>query len=97
MLVEGAPTVEGDVTGAAPELLFAFGGQGSQHREMGRELYASFGAFRAAIDRLDAAYAALAGFSLKERSGFCVRAGGMSEEELEAEALDACLGAKGRH
>ena len=47
-----------------PPLVWCFSGQGPQHPEMGRTLYALYPAFRAAIDDMDATYCAVSGESL---------------------------------
>lgn len=47
-----------------PELVFMFGGQGSQYHQMGRELYDTNAAFRGAMDRCDTAFRARTGSSL---------------------------------
>jgi myxalamid-type polyketide synthase MxaB len=47
-----------------PSVVFLFTGQGSQYREMGRELYVSSPTFRAALDRCEALYQACTGESL---------------------------------
>jgi malonyl CoA-acyl carrier protein transacylase len=46
------------------KLIFMYGGQGTQYPRMGRGLYDTHPAFRAAMDRCDQAYQALCGTSL---------------------------------
>ncbi|MFD9093341.1 ACP S-malonyltransferase [Streptomyces collinus] len=46
------------------ELVFMYGGQGTQYHQMGRGLYDTDPVFRAAMDRCDAAHRATAGTSL---------------------------------
>ena len=72
---------EGEHVGAAPALMVAFGGQGSQHPEMGMALYAACAVFRDTIALLDTEFARLAGFSLRDQHGFCLRP--MTEEAFE--------------
>jgi acyl transferase domain-containing protein/SAM-dependent methyltransferase len=50
----------------SPEVAFLFTGYGSQYADMGRQLYATQLAFRAAIDRCEALYQAQTGESLIE-------------------------------
>ncbi|KAI0694299.1 ketoacyl-synt-domain-containing protein [Cerioporus squamosus] len=50
-------------------IVFVFSGQGTQHFQMGRDLYRSCSPFRESILELDAIYAAVAGTSLIESTG----------------------------
>lgn len=47
-----------------PEIVFVYGGQGTQYPGMGHELYGALPAFRAAVDRCSALYEAAGGTSL---------------------------------
>ncbi|EPH43874.1 ACP S-malonyltransferase [Streptomyces aurantiacus] len=47
-----------------PEIVFMYGGQGTQYHRMGRELYDTHPAFREAMDRCSALYEAAQGTSL---------------------------------
>ncbi|WP_431040579.1 ACP S-malonyltransferase [Streptomyces sp. P1-3] len=47
-----------------PEIVFMYGGQGTQYHRMGRELYDTHPAFRGAMDRCSALYEAANGTSL---------------------------------
>ncbi|WP_256679948.1 type I polyketide synthase [Pseudomonas sp. Q1] len=71
---------DGEVKGETPRLIFAYGGQGSQHPSMGKPLYEQFPAFRQAVDEADRLYTQNAGYSVVENYGFCRRE--MDESEL---------------
>ncbi|WP_080424809.1 type I polyketide synthase [Burkholderia ubonensis] len=73
MFGPNAAVFDGEAKSEAPRLVFAYGGQGSQHPSMGKLLYEQFPAFRRAIEEADRLYAGFAGHSLVERYGFCQR------------------------
>ncbi|ORY49087.1 hypothetical protein BCR33DRAFT_714146 [Rhizoclosmatium globosum] len=54
---------------AAPTVCFVFCGQGPQHIDMGRGLYAAFPAFRSAITKADDLYKKLSGASFIKNTG----------------------------
>ncbi|KAJ7182483.1 hypothetical protein C8R43DRAFT_868767, partial [Mycena crocata] len=53
----------------SPPLAFVFSGQGPQHLEMGRQLFAAYPSFRNCILELDAVYRRVRGVSLMESTG----------------------------
>ncbi|KAH9928894.1 uncharacterized protein B0H18DRAFT_1084333 [Fomitopsis serialis] len=52
-----------------PKIVFLFSGQGPQHMEMGRQLFARFDSFRATIQELDQIHLELTGTSLLQDVG----------------------------
>ncbi|MGN6323458.1 MAG: hydroxymethylglutaryl-CoA synthase [Dyella sp.] len=80
----GAVVIDGEVKGKAPQLIFAYSGQGSHHPSMGLPLYQQFAAFRHAVDEADRLYAACSGNSLVERYGF-------GRVDLDADSLSNVL------
>lgn len=80
-LFEAVQVLTGEVKGETPRVVFAFGGQGTQHPAMAHALYSRFPVFRACIDRLDQTFQRIGGYSLTRDHGFC-------RGDMRAEALD---------
>lgn len=68
-----AMLIEGEAKGDPPRLIFAYGGQGTQHPAMGRLLYETFPSFRRSVDMANDIYGRISGCSLIAQYGFCQR------------------------
>ncbi|KAH9944952.1 ketoacyl-synt-domain-containing protein [Epithele typhae] len=65
-----------------PPMVFVFSGQGTQHFDMGRELFATCAPFRDTILELDQTYAAVVGQSLLESTGLFANNSSRKAEDL---------------
>ncbi|KAI0737718.1 hypothetical protein C8Q80DRAFT_1222755 [Daedaleopsis nitida] len=66
-----------------PPMVFVFSGQGTQHFQMGRELFKSCAPFRATILELDAVYASVVGSSLIASTGLFTDALDVPKDTLD--------------